>query len=45
MADPSKPETPHALDLVLERTINAPADVLYRCYGGPSLERGGQEGP
>ena len=37
MADPSKPETPHALDLVLERTINAPADVLYRCYTEPAL--------
>ena len=37
MADPTVPETPHALDLVLERTIAAPAETLYRCYTEPEL--------
>lgn len=37
MADPTAPETPHPFDLVLERTIAAPAEVLYRCYTEPDL--------
>ncbi|KJS39264.1 MAG: polyketide cyclase [Hyphomonas sp. BRH_c22] len=37
MPDPTAPETPHEFDLVLERTIAAPADVLYRCYTEPEL--------
>lgn len=37
MADPTAHETPHLFDLVLERTIAAPADVLYRCYTEPDL--------
>ena len=37
MADPTAPETPHPFDLVLERTIAAPAETLYRCYTEPEL--------
>ena len=37
MADPTTPETPHPFDLVLERTIAAPAYTLYRCYTEPAL--------
>jgi uncharacterized protein YndB with AHSA1/START domain/uncharacterized glyoxalase superfamily protein PhnB len=37
MADPTAPETPHEYDLVLERTIAAPAEMLYRCYTEPEL--------
>ncbi len=37
MADPTRPETPHDLDLVLERIIAAPAETLYRCYTEPEL--------
>lgn len=37
MADPTAPETPHPFDLVLERTIAAPAHTLYRCYTEPEL--------
>jgi len=37
MTDPTARETPHEYDLVLERTIAAPADVLYRCYTEPDL--------
>lgn len=37
MADPTNLETPHELDLILERTIAAPAEILYRCYTEPDL--------
>ena len=37
MADPTAAETPHPYDLVLERTIAAPAETLYRCYTEPEL--------
>ncbi|MEH6809285.1 MAG: SRPBCC domain-containing protein [Hyphomonas oceanitis] len=37
MADPTALETPHEFDLVLERTIAAPAETLYRCYTEPEL--------
>ncbi len=37
MATPTDPETPHPFDLVLERTIAAPAEALYRCYTEPDL--------
>lgn len=37
MTDPTRLETPHPFDLVLERTIAAPARTLYRCYTEPDL--------
>ena len=37
MTDPTAPEILHPFDLVLERTISAPAEALYRCYTEPAL--------
>ncbi|MEZ5945561.1 MAG: SRPBCC domain-containing protein [Hyphomonas sp.] len=37
MQDPTAPEASHPFDLVLERTIAAPAYTLYRCYTEPDL--------
>ncbi|HPE49151.1 MAG TPA: SRPBCC domain-containing protein [Hyphomonas sp.] len=37
MTDTFSIETPHPFDLVLERTIAAPAYALYRCYTEPDL--------